>query len=540
MIKLQGKGVSRGVTSGPLHFFRRSNMKVTQITAEPDVEAIRLDEARFAVIRQLEDLAAACRSESEDAALLFQTHAMFVEDEDFTACIYSILEQMRCNAEYAVEQAGAQFAAMFAAMDDPYMRERAMDVRDVTRHLLEHLTGNLSPLTQPEEAAILCADDFSPSETMRLDRGRLLGFITREGSEHSHTAILARSMGIPAICCAGDSLSDDLSGQLCCMDGTTGEINIEPDAEVLASWEEKSRGQQVQKSLLESVKDLPDVTLDGRSIDLFCNIGSPDDLPAVLDCGARGVGLMRSEFLFLGRETPPDEEEQFEAYRAVLSAMEDKRVIIRTLDIGADKQVPCLGLKQEENPALGMRGIRLYLERPELFETQLRALYRASVYGNLAIMFPMIASVWEVRACKQACEKVMEQLKAENIPFNLETKLGIMIETPAAVLQADELAREADFFSVGTNDLTQYTLACDRQAGHLDAFRDPHHPAVLRSLNMAAEAAHAAGIPIGICGELAADEDLLPLFLSLGIDELSVSPANLLPLRAALRSVNEL
>ena len=538
MSKISGKGVSRGVAVGPVCFFRRADMRVSRITAEPDAEAVRLDEARFAVIRQLEELAAACKNESEEASLLFQTHAMFVEDEDFTACIYSLLEMERCNAEYAVEQAGEQFAAMFAAMDDPYMRERAADVRDVTCHLLNALTGTHSDRAQPEAPAILCADDFTPSETMGLDRSNLLGFITRAGSENSHTAILARSMGIPAVCAVGTELTEEYTGHMCCMDGTTGEIFMDPDASILAEWTEKAETQSAQKSLLEDMRNQEDVAPDGRRISLFCNIGSPEELPAVLDCGAGVIGLFRSEFLFLGRGSLPGEEEQFQSYRAAAAAMDGKQVIIRTLDIGADKQAECLALKREENPALGMRGIRLCLERPELFETQLRAIYRASAYGNVAIMFPMVTSVWEVLACRQACEKVMEQLETEGIPFDRKTKLGIMIETPAAVWMAEELAKEADFFSVGTNDLTQYTLACDRQAGHLSRFSDPCHPAVLRSLKTVAEAAHAAGIPVGICGELAAEAALLPLFLELGIDELSVSPSRLLSLRAALRGVN--
>ena len=372
MIIMQGKGVSGGITSGPVYVFQPTGRQVTKTVAEPDVEAARLDEARFAVMHQLEDLAAACRNESEEAAVLLQTHAMFVEDEDFTACMYSILEMERCNAEYAAEQAGEQFAAMFAAMDDPYMQERAADVRDVTNRILDALgDGGSGPvLTQP---VILFADDLSPSDTLRLDRKNLLGFVTREGSPTAHTAILARSLGIPAVCCVGESLSEAISGQLCCMDGTTGEVRVDPDAETTALWEEKFRAQQEHQATNESL-DIPD---DGQGPKLFCNIGSPEDIPAVLACGGNGIGLFRSEFLFLGRGDPPGEEEQFEAYRSVLSAMVGRQVIIRTLDIGADKQAPYLCLKKEANPALGVRGIRLSMAYPELFETQLRALYRA-------------------------------------------------------------------------------------------------------------------------------------------------------------------
>jgi len=536
MITIQGKGVSKGIAFGPICFFQRSRTTVTKtIISDLAAERSRLAAAQTAAISQLEVLANQCRNESEEAVALFETHAMFVEDEDFVDCIHSIMAEENCCAEYAVEQAGEQFAAMFAAMDDAYMQARAADIRDVKRRILDNLAGGISGGIDVESPAILCADDLAPSETLQLDRCKILGFVTREGSENSHTAILARTMGIPAICAVGDTPLERYSGHPCCIDGETGQIIIDPDDTVLNELNTKRDWQQKWTALLQTMKGQEDITLDGQKIMVYCNIGSPEDVSAVLENDGQGVGLFRSEFLYLNAKDVPGEEAQFEAYRAVAAAMDGKRVIIRTLDIGADKQADCLDLKQESNPALGMRGIRISLERPEVFRTQLRALYRASAYGKLSIMFPMITDLWEVRACKNACRKVMAELDAEGIPYNKNTEIGIMIETPAAVFIADALAKEVDFFSVGTNDLTQYTLACDRQASNPGKFFDPHHPAVLRSLKMAADAAHAAGIWIGICGELAADLEMLPTFLAIGIDELSVSPAAVLPLRAAIR-----
>ena len=385
------------------------------------------------------------------------------------------------------------------------------------------------------EPVILCAEELLPSETVQIDRKLLLGIVTRRGSADSHVAILARTMGIPAVCGVGGALPADCTGKTGCIDGASGEVVIEPDAVTLARIREKLEKQAQRQKLLEALRGQEDITPDGRRLMLYCNIGTPQDVDAVKANDGRGIGLFRSEFLYIGAKDLPDEEEQFAAYRAAAAAMEGKRVIIRTLDIGADKRADYFRLEKEENPALGIRAIRLCLNRPEVFHTQLRALYRASVYGRVAIMFPMITAVWEVRECKRACRSVMAELKKEGIPYDADTEIGIMIETPAAVLIADDLAKEVDFFSVGTNDLTQYTLACDRQSDGLGRFFDPHHPAVLRAVKMAADAAHAAGIWIGICGELAADTDLLPAFLSMGIDELSVPPAAVVPLRAAIR-----
>ncbi len=537
MILMQGKGVSKGVTKGKLYFFQRVDTTVEQRSVE-DVEAekARVAEAQRKSIAQLEVLAEKCREEAGDeAAVLFETHAMFVEDEDYVECMMTTLEDEQCNAEFAVQTAGDQFAAMFAAMDDAYMQARAADIQDVTRRILNNLMGVTEGGIDSDEPVILAADDLAPSETIQLDKSKILGFVMQGGSGNSHTAILARTMGIPAICGLGDSLKEAYQDRLAYIDGETGQIFLDPDDLTYATLKDKYEKQQELKKLLETMKGQEDVTLDGKHINVYCNIGSPDDLAAVLANDGQGIGLFRSEFLYLATNDYPTEDEQFEAYKTVAAGMNGKRVIIRTLDIGADKQVDYFNLKKEENPAMGLRAIRICLNRPEVFRTQLRALYRASAFGKIAIMFPMITSVWEVKECKRACQAVMAELKKEGIPFNEDTEIGIMIETPASVFIADDLAKEVDFFSVGTNDLTQYTLACDRQCNDLGKFFDAHHPAVLRALKMAADAAHANGIWIGICGELGADISLLPTFLAIGMDELSVSPSAVLPLRAEIR-----
>ena len=537
MILMQGKGVSKGVIKGPLYFFKRQDTTVNKWYVENlEAEKARLAQAQEKAIEQLNLLAERCREEAGDeSAILFETHAMFVEDEDYVECILSAMDEEHCNAEYAVESAGEQFAAMFAAMDDAYMQARAADIKDVSRRLLNNLMGIADGGIDSEEPVILAADDLAPSETIQLDKSKILGFVTQGGSGNSHTAILARTMGIPAVCGLGESLKPEYSGRLAYVDGETGQLVLDPDELTLAALREKYEKQQEMKKLLQTMKGQEDVTLDGKRINVYCNIGSPEDVSAVLANDGQGIGLFRSEFLYLAAEDYPTEEEQFQAYKTVAAAMNGKRVIIRTLDIGADKQVDYFEMKKEENPALGVRAIRICLNRPEVFRPQLRALYRASAYGKIAIMFPMITSVWEVKECKRACQKVMAELEKEGIPYNKETEIGIMIETPASVFVADALAKEVDFFSVGTNDLTQYTLACDRQCNDLGKFFDPHHPAVLRALKMAADAAHAAGIWIGICGELGADLSLLPTFLAMNIDELSISPSSVLPLRAEIR-----
>ncbi len=537
MILMQGKGVSRGVANGPIYFFQRPDTTISDApAADLEAEKARIAAAQEQSIAQLNALADKAREETGDeTAILFETHAMFVEDEDYVECMMNALTERHCTAERAVETAGEEFAAMLAAMDDAYMQARAADIKDVTRRILNNLMGITEGGIDSDVPVILAADDLAPSETLQLDKSKILGFITQGGSSNSHTAILARTMGIPAICGLGDSLKLDQNGREAYIDGETGQVAIEPDEITLTAYQTKLEKQQELKELMETMKGQEDVTLDGREMMVYCNIGSPEDVSAVLSNDGQGIGLFRSEFLYLKASDYPTEEEQFQAYKEVAAAMGGKRVVIRTLDIGADKKVDYFGLQKEENPALGVRAIRICLNRPEVFRTQLRALYRASAFGKVAIMFPMITSVWEVKECKRACQKVMAELEEEGIPFNKETEIGIMIETPASIFVAEELAREVDFFSVGTNDLTQYTLACDRQANDLGKFFDPHHPAVLRALKIATDAAHKAGIWIGICGELGADLELLETFLAIGIDELSVSPSSVLPLRAEIR-----
>ena len=536
MILMQGKGVSAGVEKGTLYFYQRTDTAVTKTAADAETEKQRLADAQKKSIEQLEVLAEKARAEAGDeSAILFETHSMFVEDEDYVDNILSVLEAEQCNIEYAVQEAGKQFSAMFANMDDAYMQARAADVLDVTRRILNNLMGIVAGGIDSEEPVILAADDLAPSETVQLDKSKILAFATQGGSGNSHTAILARTMGIPAICGLGDSLKAEYAGRVAYIDGEVGRLVIEPDELTEKTFQDKYAKQAEIRRLLQTMKGQEDVTLDGKHINVYCNIGSPDDVAAVKSNDGQGVGLFRSEFLYLASNDYPTEDEQFEAYKTVASAMEGKRVIIRTLDIGADKQVDYFQLEKEENPAMGVRAIRICLNRPEVFRTQLRALYRASAYGKVAIMFPMITSVWELKECRRACKSVMQELTEEGIPFNPDTEIGIMIETPASVFIADELAKLCDFFSVGTNDLTQYTLDCDRQCNDLGKFFDPHHPAVLRALKMAADAAHRNGIWIGICGELGADLSLLPTFLAMDLDELSVSPSSVLPLRAELR-----
>ena len=537
MILMQGKGVSTGVERGKLYFYHRADSTVVKCASDNlEEEKRRLADAQEKAREQLEQLAEKCREEAGDeSAILFETHALFVEDEDYVECIMNELEAEQCNIEHAVQAAGVQFAEMFANMDDAYMQARAADVRDVTQRILNNLMGIVPGGIDSEEPVILAADDLAPSETIQLDKSKILAFATQGGSGNSHTAILARTMGIPAICGLGDSIRPEYAGRMAYIDGETGRLVIDPDEITLKGFQDKYQKQVEMKRLLQAMKGQEDVTLDGKHVNVYCNIGSPADVDAVLANDGQGIGLFRSEFLYLAASDYPTEDEQFAAYKAVAAAMNGKRVIIRTLDIGADKQADYFNLTKEENPAMGLRAIRICLNRPEVFRTQLRALYRASAFGKVAIMFPMITSVWEIKECRRACKSVMQELQEEGVPFNPDTEIGIMIETPASVFIADELAKEVDFFSVGTNDLTQYTLACDRQCNDLGKFFDPHHPAVLRALKHAADAAHANGIWIGICGELGADLTLLPTFLALGMDELSVSPASVLPLRAEIR-----
>jgi len=537
MMRLQGTGVSRGMAVGPVWFFSRAEKKARRTSAlGPDAERARLQDALGRAARQLEAIADSCRREAgPEAALLFETHALFLGDEDFTAAILSGVDS-GFTAEHAVQAAGEQFAAMLSAMDDAYMQARAADVLDVSRRVTACLSGEARKAVLPDHPVILAADDLAPSETVQLDRSKILAFATRAGSPGGHTAILARTMGIPAICALGSALAPELAGRTACLDGETGQLTVDPDGAELSSFQQKILARQAEKQALEALAGQDDVTADGRRLEVCCNIGSPDDVPAVLANGARGVGLFRSEFLYLAASDFPSEEAQFRAYRDVARQMNGRRVVIRTLDIGADKQADYFGLPAEENPALGMRAVRFCLSRPDVFRTQLRAIYRASAHGKIAILFPMIASVWEMRECRRVCESVMAELEREDIPFDRRAQLGAMIETPASALIADRLAKEADFFSVGTNDLTQYILACDRQSGAPGRHFDPRHPAVLRAVKLAANAARAENIWIGVCGELASDPEMLEAWLALGVDELSVSPAEVLPLRSRIRS----
>ena len=540
MEQIFGKGVSKGVAAGPISFYRRASGVIPRHeVSDTAAELERFRAARETAKEQLAKLYDKALAEAgEDAAMLFEAHQMMLDDLDFVESIEGMIENDRVNAEAAVSDTGAQFAEMFAAMDDSYMQARAADIRDISARVIGILTGEGESGIVSDVPCIVAADDLAPSETVQLDKALILGFITAGGSANSHTAILARTMGIPAIISAGDALQPEMEGKYAIIDGQTGEAVVEPDDAERERLLKKQAKEKALKELLDQLKGKPNMTKDGRNVMVYCNIGSPADLDAVLQNDGGGIGLFRSEFLYLQGSDYPTEDEQFEAYKTVAERMGGKRVIIRTLDIGADKQADYFHLDKEENPAMGLRAIRICLTRPEVFRTQLRALYRASAYGKIAIMFPMITSVWEVQEIKRICRNIRAELAEEGVPMADKVELGIMIETPAAVMMSAELAHEVDFFSVGTNDLTQYTLAVDRQGVGLDRFFDAHHPAVLRMIRMAAENAHKAGIWIGICGELGADAELTETFLSMGIDELSVSPSAVLPLRSAIRSID--
>lgn len=540
MEQIFGKGVSKGVAAGPISFYRRPSGEIPRRSVtDTAAELARFHDACETAKEQLGVLHDKALAEAgEDAAMLFEAHQMMLDDLDFVESIEGLIENDRLNAEAAVSDTGAQFAEMFAAMDDSYMQARAADIRDISTRVVGILTGEGESGIVSDVPCIVAADDLAPSETVQLDKSLILGFITAGGSANSHTAILARTMGIPAIIGAGDALQAEMEGKYAIIDGQTGETVIEPDDAERERLLKKQAKEKTLKELLDQLKGKPNETRDGRNVMVYCNIGSPADIDAVLQNDGGGIGLFRSEFLYLQGSDYPTEDEQFEAYKTVAERMGGKRVIIRTLDIGADKQADYFHLDKEENPAMGLRAIRICLTRPEVFRTQLRALYRASAYGKIAIMFPMITSVWEVQEIKRICRNIRAELAEEGVPMADKVELGIMIETPAAVMMSAELAREVDFFSVGTNDLTQYTLAVDRQGVGLDRFFDAHHPAVLRMLRMTAENAHRAGIWIGICGELGADAELTETFLSMGIDELSVSPSAVLPLRSAIRSID--
>ena len=537
MVVCQGKSVLKGIAIGKIYLYEKQEYVLEQKqVADAEAEVARFEAAKETAIGQLDDLYEKALAEAgEEQAMIFDVHKMMLDDGDYLDAITGLIRSEKVNAEYAVHTTGEQFAAVFASMDDEYMKARSADVKDISGRVIRILAGIGDGSIASEEPVILLADDLTPSETVSLDKSKILAFVTRNGSANSHTAILARSMNIPALVQTDVELLKEYHGIDAVVDGLDGKLYLDPEETVLAELVQKKEACGRERAELEKLIGLDNVTRDGRKINVYANIGSPEDVDKVLLNDAGGIGLFRSEFLYLGREDYPSEEEQFEIYKEVLSRMEGKKVIIRTLDIGADKQVDYFNLDKEENPALGYRAIRICLTRPEIFKTQLRALYRAAVYGNLSIMFPMIISVSEVKKIKEIIAQVQAELKAEGIPYKEDVELGVMIETPAAVMISRELAKEVDFFSVGTNDLTQYTLAIDRQNQKLDTFYDPHHPAVLAMIKMAADNAHAEGKWIGICGELGADLELTEEFLKMGLDELSVSPALVLPLRKRIR-----
>ena len=537
MISIQGKGVSTGVAMGPLYYYQRAKSVIRRFKVEDAAaEWERFRAAQKKAIEQLGELyEKALKEAGEEAAFLFETHQMMAEDDDYVEAIEGLIKDEKLNAEAAVTDTAAQFADMFAQMDDTYMQARAADVKDVSGRIIGILTGVVQGGIDSPVPVILAADDLAPSETVQLDKSKILAFVTEGGSGSSHTAILARTMGIPAIIGVGDQLKPEYEGRDCIVDGATGTVILDADEATRAVMMAKREEQLKRQKLLEQLKGQPNVTKDGQSIKVFCNIGNPEDVPVVLSNDGGGVGLFRSEFLYLNCSDYPSEDYQFEAYKKVLSDMGGKEVVIRTLDIGADKQIDYFEMPKEENPALGNRALRICLNRPEIFKTQLRALYRASAFGKLGIMFPMVTSVWEVKEAKKMCEQVKKELTAEGKPFADDVQIGIMIETPAAAVMSDRLAKLVDFFSCGTNDLTQYTLACDRQNNDLGRFFNPHHPAVLRLLKMVCDNAHKNGVWVGICGELGADLELTETFLAIGIDELSVSPRSVLPLRQKIR-----
>ena len=537
MITIKGKSVFGGVSIGKIMFYKR-NEKVIKRTHVDDVDAEwkRFCDAKDTAVSQLKELYdKAIEDVGEANAMIFEIHQMMLEDLDYLESIENIIRTQEVNAEFAVATTADNFAQMFAAMDDAYMQGRAADVKDVSERVLDILCGVSGGMKEMTEPCIIAADDLAPSETVQLDKSKVLGFATMYGSSNSHTAILARTMNIPAVIGLGEDLLTKYDGKMAVIDGFTGMLYIDPDEETMKVMEEKRAKDQEQKALLEQLKGKENVTKSGQKINVYANIGNLSDVGAVLKNDAGGIGLFRSEFLYLENSDFPTEEQQFAVYKQVAENMAGKKVIIRTLDIGADKQVDYFGLDKEENPALGYRAIRICLTRKEIFKTQLRALYRAAMFGNISIMFPMIISVAEVHEIKAIIAEVKEELKNEGIPFKDDVELGVMIETPASVMISRELAKEVDFFSVGTNDLTQYTLAIDRQNAKLDKFYDPHHPAVLAMIKMAADNAHAEGAWIGICGELGADLELTEEFLKMGLDELSVSPAMVLPLRKRIR-----
>lgn len=535
----KGKSVFSGIAIGKISVYSKAEQQVKRLKIENvEKEVERYHEATATAIQQLQELYdKALREVGEANAAIFEIHQMMLEDDDYAESIENMIQMQKVNAEYAVAQTADNFARMFSLMDDDYMKERAADVKDISERLLTVLQGEESQGVESQEPSIIVADDLAPSETVQFDKDKVLSFVTVHGSLNSHSAILARTMGIPALVGTKLPVDDTVNGKLGIVDGTNGIIYVDPDEVTLGKMKELQKIELEKKKLLETLKGKENITLDGQKILLYANIGNTKDLATVLQNDAGGIGLFRSEFIYLEREDYPTEEEQFQIYKAVAETMAGKRVIIRTLDIGADKQCDYFKMEKEENPAMGCRAIRICLKRPEIFKTQLRALLRASVYGKIAIMYPMITSVKEIQRIKDIVTQVKAELEEQGVEYR-EPEQGIMIETPAAVMISDQLAKEVDFFSIGTNDLTQYTLAIDRQNTALDEFYDPHHPAVLRMISMVVNNAHKAGIWAGICGELGADRELTKEFLVMGVDELSVSPGNILPIRKIVRETN--
>lgn len=541
MDKFTGKGVYGAIAIGKISVFNRQEASVRRIHIKDTKEEIkRLEKAKERSSEQLQEIYnKALKEVGETNAQIFEIHMMMIEDEDYNESIINIIETQMVNAEYAVAVTSDNFASMFASMDDTYMQVRAADVKDISNRIINNFAVDNKENNSIDEKVVICADDLAPSETVSLDKNKVLAFVTAHGSVNSHTAILARNMNIPAVISVGTEFLEKIKdGQTIIVDGFSGEIFLNPDKDILDAMDKKRLEDSEKKKLLMELKGKENITLDGTKIEIYANIGGVDNIGAVLFNDAGGIGLFRSEFLYLENSDYPTEEQQFTAYKKVLESMAGKKVIIRTMDIGADKQVDYFNLDKEENPALGYRAIRICLSRPEIFKTQIRALYRASVYGNLGIMFPMITSVSEVEKIKEICEQVKYELRADNIEYSSGIEMGIMIETPAAAIISDKLAPMVDFFSVGTNDLIQYTLACDRQNPNLENICDTHHEAVLRLIKISAENAHRHGAWIGICGELAADTSLTETFLRMGIDELSVSPGFVLKVRNEVRNID--
>lgn len=536
MVVINGKGVYGGIVFGKLSFFQRKDVSVKRTRIEDkEAEKKRFEKAKEKTLEQLQALFdKALKEVGETNAQIFEIHQMMVEDDDYNESVNSIIDSQSVNAEYAVAVTADNFAEMFGSMEDEYMKARAADVRDISNRIIGNFQADSDELNTADEKTIICSDDLAPSETVQLDKSKVLAFVTTGGSANSHTAILARTMNIPAVIGVSE-LTEEYSGKNAIVDGYTGTVYIEPDEKTSEEMKKKQEEDIKKKELLQQLKGKENVTKSGRKINIYANIGGLGDIGAVLLNDAGGIGLFRSEFLYLEDNDYPTEELQFLTYKKVLESMAGKKVIIRTLDIGADKKIDYFNLKKEDNPALGYRAIRICLTRKEIFKTQLRALYRASVFGNLGIMFPMIISTDEVKEINELIEEIKKELDESGIEYSDSVEIGIMIETPAAVMISDELAQMVDFFSVGTNDLTQYTLAIDRQNPELDKFYNPHHEAVLRMIKMAADNAHKYGKWIGICGELGADTELTDRFIEMGIDELSVSPPFVLPVRQKVR-----